>query len=150
MRDFKFRVWCRGWKPPRYANNDELHITQGRFSDIIKNFFNVDLYVLEQFTGLKDRNNKDVYEGDLARVLQSPKYEKGKVTHYEDYFIGKVLFRNGSYWIEGRKKGASLCISMAITIWQRLKCLETFTKTLTICRNGNEIFESRNQTQVKC
>lgn len=108
MRDFKFRVWCRGWKPARYANNDELHISNGRFSDVLKNFFNSTLYIVEQFTGLIDENNREVFENDIVRVWQIIKYRKDKSIYSE--FVGKVHYERGNWWVTGKDNNASLCI----------------------------------------
>ena len=62
MRDIKFRAWDKrgeAWQNSLYPRVDEL--SKGI----------TDRYILMQFTGLLDKNGKEIYEGDLIKIKRT-------------------------------------------------------------------------------
>lgn len=78
MREIKFRAWER--KRDRMLDWDDLQMEE--LWAILRGEVDA-LYVLMQFTGLRDKNGKEIYEGDV-------------VTCY-DYKPAKVFFKGGSF-----------------------------------------------------
>jgi uncharacterized phage protein (TIGR01671 family) len=109
MRQIKFRMWDIEFEIMRYIVTDihwALHgITQCSYvnsntMDTIKVFNDSDCvwgkkrFILEQFTGLLDKNGIEIYEGDII---------KEKETDYTTN-VGGVLFSSGSFRFNYRKK----------------------------------------------
>ena len=88
MREIKFRAW---WKD-REGKAHELidNIDERPISDLRENHL-----IIEQFTGLHDKNGKEIYECDLVRSIHFEDAE-GK-THY---LIHKIVWSDiYSGWI---------------------------------------------------
>ena len=85
MREIKFKVWDR--KHNRMSQSFSL----GRDSNIVFNdrcICGVEItgndFVYLQFTGLKDRNGKEIYEGDICKYLNIYTKNEIWVVAFED------------------------------------------------------------------
>jgi len=93
MREIKFRAWHTG----------ECFMIEWDFilDDGILPYFSSDDYILMQYTGLKDRNGVEIYEGDIVRT------RKGRTdTEYvTDVIHEHTMFRlreNKTLFVDGR------------------------------------------------
>ena len=74
MREIKFRAWDTE-RCMIYHENLMLQ----RYGKREDNIFNDDTHILMQYTGLKDKNGVEIYEGDIVTIRQCDKTSIGVV-----------------------------------------------------------------------
>ena len=68
MREIKFRAWCLNlneWLKDGFSiSQDGLFL----YTDDLTEWEIAENFIIEQFTGLYDKNGKEIYEGDICSV----------------------------------------------------------------------------------
>ena len=75
MREIKFRTWNPETKKFIYSDKRDLETQLFRLTDFFKELckLNYDFY-LQKYTGLKDKDGCEIYEGDIIQRLPKNSY----------------------------------------------------------------------------
>lgn len=93
MREIKFRVWNKDRKMFIINGMTPKQIQDDATESLELPLLTSEDCVWQQYTGFKDKNGNDIYEGDLIRALKSYMYPK---------VIAEIAWDNG--WYADNKK----------------------------------------------
>lgn len=138
MNKFRFRIWDDDEK--RMIYNEELDSCDTyfhyyhffdkdglTFSKTAPNGCGVDFTKIMLGSGVKDKNKKEIYSGDLV-----------KYTCFDKEYIGHIIIKNGAFVFEGNYNNTNFVVATLFDLLKKQLIVSDIINTIEIIGNQFE------------
>ena len=90
MKELKFRIWDKTEKEFTNVLPSFVYNSQEKVFEFCGSLYQRENWVIQQFTGCKDENGKEIYEGDIIKATSEE--------FINENFVAEVRFDEGDYY----------------------------------------------------